>query len=249
MTDLGGVLALLGLALFVVGLVSLFRPLRPLIRSRRDAAIALVGGLALFVGGMALIEPAEVTRVPEATGVAGLPLKGAGSVAERVGPAPETSAGLTIRKVDQSTVLEVDPSASAGRFDVSIMPNDDGTQTILSRAYVSAGDMAVMVDQGLAASKALLDWCRNAGRLDCRQAKDAYVWVDRVGSERGSLGFLFVPADWSSPVSTPAEAGDRADLLPGDQFGREGLGVWCNIHREQPEGFCRRVRAHIPPQF
>lgn len=247
MTDFGGVLALLGIAVFVVGLISLFRPLKPVIRSRRDAAIAMAVSLVLIVGGSALINPADVAPSTKQAAVDG---PKHGTVAPVPVAAHEVLASneLVIQKVDQSTVLEVSPAAAAGRFDVSVIENDDGTRTLLSRAYVAPADMAVMVDQGLLAAQTLLEWCRDAGRPDCLKAKDAYVWVDRVGPARGSLGFLFKPADWSRPVSSPEEAGDRADLLPGDQFGRDGLGVWCNIHREQPQGFCQRVRVLIRPQ-
>jgi hypothetical protein len=247
MTDFGGVLAILAMGLFVVGLISVFRPLRPVIRSRRDAAIAMAVSLVLFVGGSALIDPAELTSSNEKAAVEGAGRR-ANVTPARTEPEPPLALPLAIRKVDQPTVLSVDATASAGRFDVSVMANDDGTHTLLSRAYVSPADMAAMVDQGLIAAQTLLEWCRADGRRECGSAKDAYVWIERVGPDRGSLGFLFTPADWSRPVSTPEEAGDRAELLPGDHFGRDGLGVWCNIRREQPEGFCQRVRVLISPQ-
>lgn len=248
MTDFGGVLALLGMALFVVGLISLFRPLKPVIRSRRDAGIAVAVSLVLIVGGSALINPADVVPSTDKAVAEGSGQQAAAAPVANADPEPLPSADLTIQKVDQSTALAVNPRAAAGRFDVAVFDNDDGTHTLLSRAYVEPANMAVMVDHGLMAAQRLLEWCRSDGRADCLKVKDAYVWVERVGPDRGSLGFLFTPADWSRPVSSPEEAGDRADLLPGDQFGRDGLGVWCNIHREKPEGFCQRVRVLITPQ-
>src|SRR5690606_19273882 len=62
---MGGLLALVGFAAIVIGVISVFKPIQRLgIRSRKAAALVLVGGFVLSSLGGALLPESEPTEAP-----------------------------------------------------------------------------------------------------------------------------------------------------------------------------------------